>query len=194
MEPGGFAPRASSDELDVRRVDRFDEATDTLWAVFAETTQLAVIRDARYLNWRYADAHDAEYELYECRERGSNRLRGLAVVALRDFVINNTCFVVDWLVPADDADATTALVAAAERRASELGAHALATLFQHRDPRFLAFQKLGFLVYGTTYFQVVIPFGQARHALLQGALVPHARRLGSDLSPPRALLGITKRG
>ena len=49
-------------------------------------------------------------------------------------------------------------MATAERRASELGAAALATLFQHRDPRFLQFQRLGFLVYGTIYFQVVIPF------------------------------------
>jgi hypothetical protein len=42
--------------------------------------------------------------------------------------------------------------------ASALGAGALVTLFQHRDPRFLGFQRLGFLVYGTIYFQVVIPF------------------------------------
>ena len=158
MTPGGFAPRATSAEVVVRRVPRFDQDVDALWSTFATETQLAVIRDQRYLNWRYADAHDASYELYECREVASNQLRGIAVVARRDFVIANTCFLVDWLVPQHDVDATTALVATAEQRASQLGAGALATLFQHRDPRFLQFQKLGFLVYGTIYFQVVIPF------------------------------------
>jgi hypothetical protein len=158
VPPHGLPPRPSSAELAVRKVARFDADTDALWAAFAPSTQLAAIRDARYLNWRYADAHDATYELQECRETRTNRLRGIAVVALRDFVMPNTCFVVDWLVPADDADATAALVATAERRASELRANALVTLFQHRDPRSLQWQRLGFLVYGTVYFQVVIPF------------------------------------
>lgn len=156
--PGGLPPRATPAELEVRAVARFPRDVDALWQEFAKTTRLAAIRDARYLNWRYADAHDATYELLECRERGSGRLRGVAVVTRRDLVIPNTCFVADWLVPADDHDATVTLVAAAERSATASRASVLATLFQHRDPRFLAFQRLGFLVYGTTYFQVVIPF------------------------------------
>jgi len=158
MHPGGFPERSTSADLEVRKVDRFDADVNALWDRFAPETQLAVIRDQSYLNWRYADAQDASYELYECRERSSNTLRGIAVVAKRDFVVPNTCFLVDWLVPQDDVDTTTALVAVAEKRATELGANALATLFQHRDPRFLEFQKMGFLVYGTIYFQVVIPF------------------------------------
>ncbi|HEX5051551.1 MAG TPA: hypothetical protein VFZ65_07265 [Planctomycetota bacterium] len=160
LPPGGFPARATSTALEVRRVQRFDADTDLLWADFEKGTQLAIVRDARYLNWRYADAHDVAYELYECRETGSGRLRGVAVVAHREFVLPNTCFLVDWLVPADDHDATVALVAMAEQRATAFRATALATLFQHRDPRFLTFQRLGFLVYGTIYFQVVIPFDQ----------------------------------
>lgn len=158
MHPGGFPERATSDDLEVRKVERFDADVNGLWDRFAPETQLAVIRDQAYLNWRYADALDASYELYECRERSSNTLRGITVIAKRDFVVPNTCFLVEWLAPRGDVDTTTAMVAIAEKRATELGANALATLFQHRDPRFLEFQKLGFLVYGTIYFQVVIPF------------------------------------
>jgi hypothetical protein len=158
MVPGGFPARACSAELEVRTVPRFAADVDALWAAFAPSAQLATIRDQRYLNWRFADAHDAAYELVECRERGNGRLRGLAVLRHTDLVVPNTFYIVDWLVPADDHDATVALLAHAERRASAVGAAALATLFQHRDPRFLTFQRLGFLVFGTTYFQVVIPF------------------------------------
>jgi hypothetical protein len=154
----GFPPRTTSDEVIVRQVARFDAAVDALWAAFATTTQLAVIRDQRYLNWRYADAHDASYDLLECRERATGRLRGIAVVTQRVFAVGDCCFLVDWLVPADDDAATVALIAAAEARAMAGRAQALTTLFQHRDPRFQRFQQLGFHVYGTVYFQVVIPF------------------------------------
>jgi hypothetical protein len=158
VPPGGLPERAVSGDVEVRSVARFGADVDALWAAFAPTTKLACVRDAKYLNWRYADSHDARYELVECRDRRSGALRGVAVLTRRDFVLPNTFFVVDWLVPADDHDATAALVAAAERRAGETGSSVLATLFQHRDPRFLQFQRLGFLVYGTSYFQVVIPF------------------------------------
>lgn len=158
MWPDGFPKRATSSELEVKKIDRFEADVDTLWQTFSSETKLAVIRDQRYLNWRYADAHDTEYELYECREKQTNKLRGVAILGKRDFVVPNTLYIIDWLVPADDHDTTTAIVAHAEQRANELKVHALVTLFQHRDPRFLEFQKLGFLVYGTIYFQVVIPF------------------------------------
>jgi hypothetical protein len=116
------------------------------------------VRDTRYLNWRYADAHDRSYALYECRERASNRLRGLFVYTLCDFLFPRTAYVADWLCPIDDQATTFAMVAAAEARANADGANALTTLFPQLDPRFLIFQRLGYLVYGTSYFLVVAPF------------------------------------
>lgn len=160
MPPGGFTTRESSAELEVRRVERFDTDTDELWTSMQDASKLSIIRDARYLNWRYADAHDVTYELYECRERSSGKLRGITVLAQRDLLFPQTMFLVDWLVPAEDQDATVALVATAEQRANENNASCLSTLFQHLDPRFLRFQRLGFAVFGTAYFQVVIPFDQ----------------------------------
>ena len=157
----GFRPRPRTDAVEVRSVQRFDADTDALWNGFAPSVQqLAVIRDAKYLNWRFADAHDAKYELFECRDRQSNALRGVMVLRHSDFLFPNTCFIVDWVVPVNDGDATVALLAMAEQRATALHASTLATLFQHRDPRFVPFQKLGFLVYGSEYFQVVIPFAE----------------------------------
>jgi hypothetical protein len=158
--PGGFPARAVGAELEVGSVPRFGEDADRLWEARRSDALLAVVRDARYLNWRYADAHDATYVMLECRERRTGALRGIAVVRHCDFLLPKMTYLVDWLAAADDTDATVALVAEAEHLASANGSRALATLFQHRDPRFLPFQKLGFLVYGTTYFQVVIPFDQ----------------------------------
>ncbi|MDO8348619.1 MAG: GNAT family N-acetyltransferase [Planctomycetota bacterium] len=160
VPPGGLPPRAVSNDLEVRTVARFDAATDALWDANKGASQLAIVRDAKYLNWRYADALDATYELCECRERRTGALRGIAVLTRRDFLFPQASFLADWLVPAADYDTTLALVAHAEQRANALGSRVLSTLFQHLDPRFLHFQHLGFRVYGTSYFQVVIPFDQ----------------------------------
>ncbi|MBM4062100.1 MAG: GNAT family N-acetyltransferase [Planctomycetes bacterium] len=155
---GGFPPRALPGELELRTADRCGADADALWSSLRGQSRLQIVRDATYLNWRYADAHDATYELVECREVRTGRLRGLAVLTRRDLLFPGTSFLVDWLVPADDHDATLCLIAHAEQRSNATGSPVLATLFQHLDPRFLHFQHRGFRVYGTGYFQVVIPF------------------------------------
>lgn len=154
----GFAPRALPAGLRVQAVPRFGPDVDALWTRLQDQSRLQIIRDARYLNWRYADAHDASYELIECREVGSDTLRGIAVLTKRDLQIPGASFLADWLLPADDYDATVCLIGHAEQYANRQGSPVLATLFQHLDPRFLHFQYRGFKVIGTGYFQVVIPF------------------------------------
>lgn len=153
----GFPPRAVAGALEVRAVARFDADVDRLWAGFGQKVVFGAVRDARYLNWRYADAHDASYELYECRQR-DGALRGIAVVTHRDFVLPNAHFLVDWMAAPDDVEVTVALLSAAERSADRAGAAVLATQFPPRDVRFLTFQRLGFLVHGTDYVQGVRPF------------------------------------
>jgi hypothetical protein len=158
VPPGGFPPRVASAELEVRRVDRFATDVDGLWQALKNATALAIVRDQRYLNWRYADAPDHDYLLLECRARRDGALRGIAVFSKSDFLFAGTATLVDWLCPVDDDAAMVALVAAAEQRCNEIGAQVLSTLFPQMDPRFLKFQSLGFQVYGTSYFLVVIPF------------------------------------
>ncbi len=155
----GFAKRSTSAELEVRAVERFDSNTDTLWQSLQDQSRLSLVRDATYLNWRFADAHDADYELLECREKNTGKLRAVTVLNQREWAFPAmTTFLADWLAPADDHDATIALIAKAEQRANANGSAVLATVFNHLDPRFLGFQSHGFSVFGTAYFQVVIPF------------------------------------
>jgi hypothetical protein len=151
----GSAPRLSPGDLEVRDVARFGADVDALWERMSGELRLALVRDARYLNWRYATHPDLRYGLYECRERSSGALRGLCVYTRSDWLRPRTGYIVDWLVPAADADATVALLVRCETQAAADGAHVLATLFNQVDPRFLAFQRLGFMVLGTSYFVVV---------------------------------------
>lgn len=151
----GFAPRSRPGDLDVVEVARFGADIDRLWTRMQAELKLAVVRDARYLNWRYADHPDLSYRLLECRERASGTLRGVAVYGVGDWPRPNTAMIVDWLLPAADLDATHALLARCEEHAAEDGVGVLGTIFNHVDPRFLTFQRAGFLVLGTSYFVVI---------------------------------------
>jgi len=147
-------PRARPEGLSVEEVPRFGADVDALWERMTGELRLAVVRDARYLNWRYADHPDVHYRLLACRAR-DGALRGIAVYGVCDWPRPRTAHIVDWLVPAGDQDATVALVAHCEELAAADGAPVLAAIFNHVDPRFLAFQRLGFLVLGTSYFVVI---------------------------------------
>ncbi len=143
-------------DLTVQQVDRYGPDVDALWASLRGELELATVRDSVYLNWRYSDRPDARYRLFECRERATGKLRGICVYGVSDWMRPNTGYIVDWLAPVADADATVAMLARCERQVVEDGVHVLATHFSHVDARFLGFQRLGFQVIGNSYFIVVV--------------------------------------
>jgi len=151
-------PRAVPGELEVRVVERFAQDTDALFEALKPTMGLALWRDARYLNWRYAARPDRKYVLLECRERATGALRGIAVHCVADFVRPHTTFLVDWLARADDGDTTVALLAAVEASARADRTGVVASVWNHVDPRFLLLQDLGYRVRGTPYFLVLASF------------------------------------
>src|SRR5690606_31025441 len=54
-------PRARPEGLSVEEVPRFGADVDALWERMTGELRLAVVRDARSLNWRYADHPDVHY-------------------------------------------------------------------------------------------------------------------------------------
>ncbi|MFG0317971.1 MAG: GNAT family N-acetyltransferase [Planctomycetota bacterium JB042] len=45
-------------------IDRFDERSDRLWGAIEAKHAMAIVRDARYLNWRYVDCPSVEHESF----------------------------------------------------------------------------------------------------------------------------------
>lgn len=62
-------------------IERFDERFDELWQRLRGVYGLAIERDSRYLNWRYADCPDGEYRGYTVERKG--RLLGWGVFRRR---------------------------------------------------------------------------------------------------------------
>jgi len=155
----GFAPLDPPGDLEVREVDRFVAADlDPLFERLKQEMPVLLDPSAATLNWRFVDCPDRDYRLYECREARTGALRGVCVYRVADFMVDHTAFLMEWVVPRDDDAATRALVSALERQAQRDVCPALACTWNAMDPRLVAFQRLGWLVRGTSYFLVVQTF------------------------------------
>jgi hypothetical protein len=154
VDPGALRPAPAG--LEVREVPRFDAGADALFERLKTGHRLTLVKDAAYLNWRFADHPTRSYRLLECRD--GERLRGLAVDTVGDFRRPRTSFVLELLVDPADTDALTALLAACERRARRDETGAIAGVWSPVDPLFLALQRLGYAVWDSGYFMVVATF------------------------------------
>jgi len=133
-------PIEATPGVQVRAVPRFGPETDALWRAGRAEIDTAVIRDRRYLNWRYAEHPDVPHVLLEARSEGSDTLRGLAV--LREGGPDpRVVALMDWLVTPGDAAAERALVSRALEETRRRGKNYLVCWFPVPSPQFFRFQR-----------------------------------------------------
>ncbi len=94
----GATARLADALVRVERVRRSPEGTDELWSRARSRYGAAIERDARYLDWRYADCPDVDYALLAARHRATGRLLALLVLRV-GWVHEPIAAVVDWVVP-----------------------------------------------------------------------------------------------
>ena len=82
----------------IRQVNRFDAQVDRLWERCRTDLRIATTRDARYLNWRYADCPDVRYRLLVAGGTMGMPVLGIAVLRI-GLVDQPVACLVDWLVP-----------------------------------------------------------------------------------------------
>jgi hypothetical protein len=82
----------------IRQVSRFDGRVDRLWRRCQRELRVATIRDARYLDWRYADCPDVKYQLLMAGGTFGGPIQGIAVLRL-GWMDQPVACLVDWLVP-----------------------------------------------------------------------------------------------
>jgi hypothetical protein len=98
VRPAGAGARLADALVGVERVRRCPAGTDALWERARGRYRVAIDRDARHLDWRYANCPDVEYALLAARHRATGRLLGLLVV--RDgWAHESLVAIVDWVVP-----------------------------------------------------------------------------------------------
>ncbi|MEO0478669.1 MAG: GNAT family N-acetyltransferase [Planctomycetota bacterium] len=159
-------PRDRSAELEIQILDRdtvesseFAAEADALWERLKVVEQCAMVRDARWWQWRFARHPLQDYTMIACRERNTGALRGIAVYTVGDHLRANTSFLVDWLVARDDVDAVTSLVAQCEDFTRRDQTGVFATFLSAADPKSLPVQRLGYQVWNSQWFVVFVSFG-----------------------------------
>jgi GNAT superfamily N-acetyltransferase len=70
------AARAS--EVRIKRIERFDRSADLLWEKIAAGDEIRVVKDARYLNWRYCEKPQSSYAIYQVELNG--KAEGFVVI------------------------------------------------------------------------------------------------------------------
>ena len=81
-------------------IRRFDTSFTTLWERLAPKFDLAVRRDASYLNWRYIEPPHVRYSVVALRRLGE--VHGYAVYRHRHEPLGRVTMLVDFLVDPDD--------------------------------------------------------------------------------------------
>ncbi len=159
-DPTPAAPPPSA--VEVRDVARFGDDADELWNTCAPELGTAVVRDARYLNWRYADHPDHPHLLLEARDARTGTLRGLATA--REGGWNPALLsMMDWLVPAEDREAERALVHRVVAEAAARDRQYVACWFPAPSPQFARFQlDHSFFAQATPYQACFRPRGKER--------------------------------
>lgn len=115
--------RSNNREGKVVRLEVFDGRVDALWERARRPTKAMVIRDHRYLNWRYRDRPDAKYLLYGF-ERGTE-LEGFLVARSTTYEGMPWGYLVDFLAPENSRDVLTSLIDEAVDELRRLGAAAV---------------------------------------------------------------------
>jgi GNAT superfamily N-acetyltransferase len=100
---------------EVRLLQRFDDSFTELWESIASKFDLAVRRDAAYLNWKYASAPHVRYSIAALRR--DDRNVGYAVYRHLHEPRGRVTLLVDFLTDPDDEDGFGALLGWVDREA-----------------------------------------------------------------------------
>jgi hypothetical protein len=140
----------------VEATDRFDGEIDRLWERVRPELPVAGVRDACYLNWRYADCPDVGYQMLVARHRLGGAPAGAAILRLgvRGEPIGA---LVDWLVPRRATSAALALVGRCEALAKDAGMERLAAWFPPYSWPYRWLLESGFRQERTIYQFVALP-------------------------------------
>jgi GNAT superfamily N-acetyltransferase len=139
---------------EVRLIQRFDDSFTALWDELAPKFDLAVRRDAAYLNWKYVSAPHVRYSIAVLRR--DNRNIGYAVYRHLYEPRGRVTLIVDFLADPDDDDALGTLLHWIDREARQADSDKIRVFAMHAGFRRVLRRSGYFQVKSTMEFVVKI--------------------------------------
>ena len=169
---------------EVRLIQRFDESFTALWDELAPKFDLAVRRDAAYLNWKYVGAPHVRYCIAALRR--DDRNVGYAVYRHLHEPRGRVTLLVDFLAdPDDEAGAADAAASWVDREARQADSDKIRTFAMHAGFRRVLRRAGYFQVKSTVEFVVKVNASTCRRRSTRRPTAGTSpRRLGSGSMRP----------
>lgn len=134
-------PRTPRDEsgITIEGVTTFDQEFDLFWQRIRGRERVMVVRDARYLDWRFRQVTLRRYEVLRATSAG--RMAGYIVVRTADLLGMRAGMIVDFLV--EDERAGRALLSHALARFANEDVDLVATLMLSHAPEYRLLRQAG---------------------------------------------------
>ncbi len=131
--------------LDIRSVEQFDSSFDELWNTIAKNRNISVIKNAKYLNWRYVRCPSRKYRrLVAYRDK---RMDGFIIFCATD--PRHKSFMFELMARNDDSLVMKALISQMLKELkNEDKSHVLAS-FPAESPVAFVMKEAGFKSWGT---------------------------------------------
>jgi hypothetical protein len=140
---------------EVEQLEHFGEDVRALYLRCQVQWGASVIRDERYLDWRFLARPGVRYHVFAVR--GADRaLRGYAVYRRAERPFPGGGLIMDWLVPEDEPEVGELLREAVLAQARTDRAQAVLAVFPEWTPWNQRFQEWGFRLHTTPYLLIGI--------------------------------------
>jgi hypothetical protein len=139
---------------EVRVIQRFDESYTALWDRLAPKFDVAVRRDAKYLNWKFATAPHVRYSIAALvRDSGT---AGYAVYRHLHEPRGRVTLLVDFLADPDDEQGIATLLRWVDREARQADSDKIRTFAMHAGFRKILRKSGYFVVKSTMEFVIKV--------------------------------------
>jgi GNAT superfamily N-acetyltransferase len=126
------------EEADLIRVDNFDHRMDAFWERYAASHSFGLVKDSRYLNWRYCNHPSHAYHI--TLAKGGNQITGCMVIqhtGLRSVIA-------ELMLLPDNPSPAIPLLRSAVKQACSAGSVLLSTWAKSEQPGSRALRRMGF--------------------------------------------------
>lgn len=135
-------PSPKDAEIEVDEVFVFDERINKFWQKASKMKNIMVIKDMKYLNWRYIAKPGKEYKVLIAKKQ--QEIVGYIVLKVEKDVLSRG-YIVDLLTLPDEGTAAEVLITKATRCLKEDGAATISCLMLQDTLYYGILRKLGFI-------------------------------------------------
>lgn len=129
-------------DIEIGQISSFDQSIDKFWLKASETKQIMIVRDMKYLNWRYVEKPENDYTIFIAKRR--QEIVGYIVIKMESNTMTRG-FIVDLLTLPNDYVVAEVLVSRAIGYFQEKEADIVSCLMLQDTPYYRTLRKLGFM-------------------------------------------------